>query len=46
MGETFANGNGAEEEKSEPRNETSARTKSAEAGKVLQPDWIIPLSGA
>jgi hypothetical protein len=38
MRETLVKGNDAGEEKSEPRNEASARIKSAGAEKVLRPD--------
>jgi hypothetical protein len=45
MRETLVKGNDAGKEKSELRSETSARIKSAGAGKMLRPVWIIPLSG-
>ena len=45
MRDALVKGNDAGEEKSGPRNETSARTKSAGARKMLRPGLIIPLSG-
>ncbi len=45
MREALVKGNDAAEEKSGPRNETSVRTKSAGARKMLRYGWIIPLSG-
>jgi len=44
MREALVKGNDAGKKKSGPGNETSARIKSAGAGKILRAGWIIPLS--